>query len=163
MLALVMAVALAQCTKDTDCKGERVCADGACVTPNDAPRVVTVEPSAEAISAQRIRLVKAGRLQSELRELREEMDEATIGGPVMKLIGATGLTALGLVLFYAWDSNPRGTAAMFWSAIGTGVLAAGLWIWGGIQLRLRLNAIHELPIRINEKEAELAVLMARDR
>ena len=33
---LLTAVAQAQCSKDTDCKGERVCEQGACVTPSAA-------------------------------------------------------------------------------------------------------------------------------
>jgi hypothetical protein len=34
---LAVGVAQAQCTKDTDCKGDRVCDGGSCVAPSNAP------------------------------------------------------------------------------------------------------------------------------
>ena len=36
-LFFVSAVACAQCSKDTDCKGDRICRDGQCLTPAAAP------------------------------------------------------------------------------------------------------------------------------
>lgn len=57
MLALVVAVALAQCTKDTDCKGERVCTDGVCIGAAGPRRRVELSPAAlgrrELLFAQR--------------------------------------------------------------------------------------------------------------
>lgn len=51
MLALVVAVALSQCTKDTDCKGERVCSAGACAEVRLTPRELS--PAAALLDAQR--------------------------------------------------------------------------------------------------------------
>lgn len=50
MLSLVIAVALSQCTKDTDCKGERICSAGLCLESN-APREQS--PVAAQLDAQR--------------------------------------------------------------------------------------------------------------
>lgn len=37
MLALVLMISLGQCTKDTDCKGDRICNAGECVAPAESP------------------------------------------------------------------------------------------------------------------------------
>lgn len=176
MLALALVVVLGQCTKDTDCKGERICAAGACVdlperlqrpAAEPAPPVLVpappAEPSAEDVRTQRMRLMYIGRLETELRQLREELDDTTLAGPVVKIIGATVLAVLAAGLLVSWDRNPNGTATMFWSAIGSGVLSAGLYVWGGVQMHLRLNALRELPVRIGERETELAELLAQSR
>jgi hypothetical protein len=42
---LFASVSQAQCTKDTDCKGERVCEQGACVTPNPAQPPAPAPPT----------------------------------------------------------------------------------------------------------------------
>src|SRR5688572_28936714 len=54
---LTGALAHAQCTKDTDCKGERVCTGGACVSPppEAAPRPGAATPPAASPPAQQAR------------------------------------------------------------------------------------------------------------
>lgn len=57
MLALVVAVALGQCTKDTECKGDRICSAGECV--DAAPRAPFLEapaatPAPEATNPYRV-------------------------------------------------------------------------------------------------------------
>src|SRR3954462_15014068 len=44
---LVPSLSHAQCSKDTDCKGERVCEAGACVAPSSPP-AASSEPAAAA-------------------------------------------------------------------------------------------------------------------
>lgn len=44
-LTLVAAPAAAQCSRDTDCKGDRICTRGECVTATPAPAVVVAPPA----------------------------------------------------------------------------------------------------------------------
>lgn len=60
-LALLVSQALPQCSKDTDCKGDRVCVDGSCVDPaglsaTPAPAAVQAAPPPVSVSG----LAKSG-------------------------------------------------------------------------------------------------------
>jgi len=46
-LFLTVSSARAQCTKDTDCKGERICATGACVDPPRVQQQAIAEPTSD--------------------------------------------------------------------------------------------------------------------
>lgn len=171
MLALLVAVALAQCTKDTDCKGERVCTSGECVEPNPlatkpAPATSLV-PREQDVAAERVRIIRMGRLEAELRDLRYGLEDATLGGPIFKLVAATAFTVLGALLIANWGDglacassglrNCGGGAAVGGGGFAASAAAIALWIWGGVQLRLRIGAREQLPMDIAAKEAELAL------
>lgn len=175
MLALVVAVALSQCTKDTDCKGSRVCQDGACV--GDAPAVAppvaapSLEPLAEVVARERVRILKVSRLESEMRELHDELADTSLVAPIFKLVGATVFTGLSIWSGAAFSDYADCTnrnlrycgngSTLLGLFIGSTVAAVVLYVWGGLQLRLRVNALQRLPEEIELKAAELAALKAQ--
>jgi hypothetical protein len=57
---LLTSVAQAQCSKDTDCKGERVCEQGACVTPTALPAAPAPPPEAAPAPAPPVNGADAG-------------------------------------------------------------------------------------------------------
>lgn len=167
MLALLVSVALAQCMKDTDCKGDRVCTAGECT---DVARPLVPAPAVQPVvpdpMAQAARIARVGELRAEVRDLKERLDDATLAGPIFKLLGATFFTVLGIALLdvgatpscYAGCGLNYGTLG---GGIASSAVAVVLWLWGGIQLRLRLRDRAELPVEIANREAQLKVLGAR--
>jgi hypothetical protein len=88
-MALFLAVpraALAGCEKDTDCKGERVCVDGACVGPAAPPRTQAARGT-EPVSA----------LQRTVDEKRDAVDRASSAARRVN-DSANAAYALGVVL-----------------------------------------------------------------
>lgn len=57
MLAIALVVMLGQCSKDTDCKGDRICVDGQCVgarlVPDKPERPLVRDPSIGVLERQR--------------------------------------------------------------------------------------------------------------
>ena len=76
---LTATAAEAQCTKDTDCKGDRICMKGSCLAPNAAPTPVPASPGAPAAapsttgqSAQPAAAAKAPLKRAEIITLYEK-------------------------------------------------------------------------------------------
>lgn len=162
MLALLAALALAQCTKDTDCKGERVCTAGECVEPaaqaQPPPALVPQRPPLERANA----IARANELRGEISGLRADLDDATLLGPLVKLTGAVILAGVALGTYAYYQRSLR-----YGPDLGSGyttipivcaVIGAGLALWGGLQLGLRLRARANLPEQIRVREEQLAVL-----
>ncbi len=151
---LLSTVATAQCTRDTDCKGNRICEEGTCVE-SDVP---VVAPAPVVLSApDPSRLFQLERIDAELRDLRADLNNATLMGPIVKLILGT-LVAAGAATFFAiapaqTDPNVHGNDIVF-GVIGTAV-ASGILIWGAVQLAIRLNTRSTLPPRIRELESKM--------
>lgn len=170
MLAFVVAVALAQCSKDTDCKGDRICVDGQCV--GDAPKAAPAQvPQPVVIVPDRATsLARIYQLRNEISDLHTELEDATLGGPVFKLIGGGLLGALSGASFVltanALECESRNLrycgnpAAWVGVAVPSAVLAVVLFIWGGLQLRNRLETQSRIPGEIAIREAELRELEA---
>lgn len=168
MLALVLAVALGQCSKDVDCKGSRICVDGACV--GDAPTIQATAPAIEALAAmaEADRMARVAKLRSELTELHTELEDTNVAAPIIKLVGATALAALAIISLNSWaiyldcvDHNFSHCGEGTLSGAGTflaGALSLTLFIWGGIQLRNRIAALHDLPIEIETRDQQLRAL-----
>lgn len=162
MLALFAALALAQCTKDTDCKGDRVCTAGECVEPvtpaQPPPALVPQRAPLERANA----IARANELRTEIVQLRLELDDATVAGPIVKLSGAAILAGVALGMYFYYLRSERlgpDLGPNFWIGPTACVVgAAGLSLWGGIQLLLRLRARANLPEQIRVREEQLVVL-----
>jgi len=132
-IALAAAAALlwssaasAQCTKDTDCHGDRICQQGSCVSPAPPPPRVSAPPPAAA----------GAPVDLSSRRLALKVHPLTILGGI--IVGAaSGVTILSLPveLEYALAPNVSvfGQAAplVVTSPLGT---AAGLILGGGARL-----------------------------
>lgn len=147
---MMVALTLGQCTKDVECKGDRVCVDGECQGSLPPP-----VPTYDARFYEADRLARVGKLEQELKDLHAELEDATLAGPFVKL--ATGTLFSALAIFLPAD-NPSGSNV----ALPLGLVAAGVavvfFIWGGVQLHLRLDARQRLPTEIETHEAQLRVL-----
>ncbi len=150
MLPLLLALALAQCSKDTDCKGDRVCTAGACVDPSP---LVPREQVREEI--ERDRLTRA------LNDSRDELQRTNPVSSVALIIGgaALGGVATWLVLLYAQSKDE------VYATIGGSALVGGavLLIAGFIQLGLRIHARSRLRAEIAQQEVLLNRLNAPER
>lgn len=147
MLALMIAVTLAQCTKDTECKGERVCSEGVCIE-SDAP-IAAVEPIQEPVKTA-LTIDRAKQLTAEIKELKAGLEDATYGSPIAKLVFAAAFAGLAVVA-------SQGGAGGIWVA-ASGIASAALFLWGGIQFAIRWNMNHTVPDEIAAKEKELRKL-----
>lgn len=106
---------------------------------------------------------RISRITRERAELREELQDATYGGPILKLIGATAFTVLGVVMWSAYGNSFDGysrSTSLLTGTITSGIAALALYIWGGIQLRNRVDANQRLPREIDEKTDQLRLLGA---
>ena len=98
MLALVVAVALSQCTKDVECKGDRICSNGVCVETRLVPREAS--PVVAQLDAQR----------------------PGLQWPISSLVAGTIALVLGVILgAVVRDDTWRTTGAL----IGAGLLFGG--------------------------------------
>lgn len=173
LLALISTSAYAQCTKDTDCKGSRVCNEGMCVAPapSDAPVAEPQLPPPEVRRATVIdsmRTTRIMQLEREVAELQIQLDDATLPGPIIKLVVGGVFAALSAMSFglyadaYACNANNfRGcasTSTWITAGVTAGVAAAVFFIWGGTQLGLRLGERNSLPVEISNRQAELTML-----
>ncbi len=149
----------AQCTRDTDCKGNRVCEAGACIE-SDTPIAAAPMVSAPGVSISPMAAARLVELNAELRDLRERLDDATLAGPIVKLALA-GVAAAGGVVFFSLAQSAATEDlyrnSLTFSYIFTGV-AVALVIWGSIQLGLRLHARRSLPPRIADAEEQIKAL-----
>lgn len=109
-----------------------------------------------------LRIARVAELTKEVDSLKEELDDATLAGPIVKLVGATAFTGLALGLFIAYmeglASPNSSSSGLSGATIGCGVAAVVLWIWGGLQLRSRLNTRAQLPGEIRNREDQLRAL-----
>lgn len=159
MLWLVAAIALSQCTKDTDCKGDRICSDGHCVDamPSDAPKLAPpVPPWADPVR-DALLLGQTQQIKSEIAELRAKLDDTTYAAPVVKLVFAA-LCGAGMLGSLAVAAQPGLSSVGFVGIIGFGAATIVLHIVGGFQLRNRVRDRQTLPLEIHSKEEELKVL-----
>ncbi len=118
LLALVLVVAVArpaaaQCTKDTDCKGDRICEAGACATPARSQQVKPEQPlpvSPEPADQSPVESADAG----------DEPDSALpVPPPVVPVpVGDEGLSTLQVVGI---------------SLTAAGLASAGTWWYFGSQ------------------------------
>lgn len=181
-ILLLLAFAQSGCTKDTDCKGDRICEAGRCVSPQapaptPAPEPLSLPPPPSIDGApvpDKTPLVpteqqtwarqdRANRVRGELADLQRDYDDQTYGGPIFKLTGAlaglaVGVTCLVFALLprgYSWDNSGYlvGAAAGF-------VIGGGLGAWGGVQLWNRAAERERLKPEIEKKKAQLAELDA---
>lgn len=95
----------AGCETDMDCKGDRVCEQGACVDPAPAAGPATPAFDARSASAPSAR----GLTDLQRLELRRARGKATVG-----YVGAGLTAALGAVTLATWEET--GTAMAFGSA-----------------------------------------------
>lgn len=150
MLPLLLTLALAQCTKDTDCKGDRVCTAGECVDPGP---LVPREQVREEIERER--------LSRALTESQGELQRSNPVSSVALIIGgaALGGVAAWMIHLYAQSKDE------VYATIGGSALVGGavLLIAGFIQLGLRLHARSRLRAEIAAQELQLRELNAPDR
>jgi hypothetical protein len=165
MLALVIAVTLSQCTMDTQCKGDRICVDGQCV---DGPSRTGSLANTNGLLGEADRAARVHQLQNEIADLKQELEDSGWVAPVVKLAGGTAFAVVALVTFGSFQQangclaaglsgcgSPSGYLS---TAIASGALAVALFIWGGIQHRIRLAARDTLPREIESREAQLRIL-----
>lgn len=157
VIGLWSTLASAQCSRDTDCKGNRVCEGGVCIE-SDAP--IAEAPKVAPVAADPSRAARLVELNFELREMRESLDGAGLVGPIIKLVLAGG-AAVGGVLFFSFAQSSTTTDLrsnnITFGAIFSGV-AVALAVWGGLQLGLRLHARSVLPEKIAATEAQITAL-----
>lgn len=138
MITLLTVLTLSQCSPDAPC---------------NLPTLDAVQ------TADRIAQVQ--RLREELINARIEMDDATLLGPVGKMI-ASGLLFCGAAAIgfgagaSARDNNGSGSFLL----IGVGLAVTGivLGIVGSVQLKRRLVTRNTMPIFIEEHERRLRQL-----
>lgn len=150
MLALLVVLALGQCSKDTDCKGQRICVRGTCA--GDAP-------FADPFAPTKADLVQGVQLRRELADLEEEYEEDNLVSPVLKLAFGIGLGVLTSVLWGTAGQYDSGTAtAMVLGGLASGIVGLVFTLWGGIQLPLRMNSRAKLADAITDKKEQLDAL-----
>ncbi len=123
LLAFSSTAAFGQCTKDTDCKGDRICQEGSCVAPppGQVPGIQSVQP--------RNRDTIGALSQVEGLELRQARSKANTG---LLLAGGTLLTGLGTAVTNGSGDAPRVLGGMTLALAGAATpIAAG----GGSQAR----------------------------
>lgn len=132
---------------------------------SDAPAVAPAPPPPVAIAPQPSIEQRAtiNRLYREISELRVDLEDATLVGPIVKYCIVP--VALGFAAYLAWsgyDTSSRNlgspTAAYVGAGVATGI-AIGVAAWATIQLVLRLNTRATAPLQIAEKERELNALL----
>jgi len=109
LAALAATGAYAQCTKDTDCKGDRVCSAGECVAPEIRSPEWATQPSAQALYAERSHWARPA---------------AVIG--IVSGAAVLGFGTAAAVL--SGDTVPAitaGSAALISAAVGAPIVAAG--------------------------------------
>ncbi len=166
-LLLCPTLAFAECTKDTDCKGDRICTAGQCV---DSDRPTTAPVSAVALAD---RIARVTQLRGELVEMKTDLEEADIVAPIVKVLLSTALGALGGWSLGTWldsvacaNSNYTncGDSSALWgvgSAVALSLGVAGV-IWGAVQLGRHVAARRKLPGEIEAREEQLRILSAAD-
>jgi hypothetical protein len=90
VLFLVAVIALGQCTKDTDCKGDRICSNGECVAP---------APGLSLSDLTRDRTAEVARLRDEIAGAESDLEGADLRAPTWKFCVAGALFILGGALF----------------------------------------------------------------
>lgn len=150
--------------------GDRPTPSPSSATPSEppappAPPVLVPQMSALEMANHVARMAE---LKTEIRDLRERLDDATLAGPIVKLIGATALTFLTFALLNSWSAAQRCEALNLSYCGNTTALASGaslatfatvgLWIWGSIQLHLRVRDLRFLPDEIRTREEQLQIL-----
>lgn len=163
VLVLLALPSFAECTKDTDCKGDRICTAGQCVDSDRPASQPTV-----SVVAQADRIARVAALKTEVTDLRAELEDATLPPPIMKMVGGTALGVLAVIGWTNWsnavDCESRGftscgspsTILPIVSVVTAGALA--LFIWGSVQLNLRVKAKRRIPGEIETREAQLRLL-----
>lgn len=121
---------IAQCTKDTDCKGDRVCSVGACVD-SDAPRVFRVAPEVQRMRFQ-VDVLKAQR--------------SSLVPPIVTLALALVSVAVGFGLL-GYDSS--GLAGYLLLGVGaslgvSGGVGLGTTLWGRGQANEQIRELERL-------------------
>lgn len=104
MLAIALVVMLGQCSKDTECKGERICVEGRCVAERLTPEPKARSHDIELLEAQR----------------------PSLYAPISTLIVGFILETVAGVLFAV------GAESGAWGGIAT--IGVGTLIGGGISL-----------------------------
>lgn len=126
-LTLLSAPAFAQCTKDTDCKGDRICVQGTCTAPSTsaspatAPKSPTPLPTAHALS---------GVDRLELQQARSKAKTSLI------MAGGTLLTGLGTAA-----TNGAGDAPKVLGGITLGLAGAATPVAAGGSSQARRLAL----------------------
>lgn len=138
----MVALSLAQCTKDTDCKGDRVCVDGAC-------RESLVPSLSFAESERRARIDE---LTRELEGLRGEQLRSPFG-PLAVIIGGALFGGLSGMLGYLFASTQDPTYGYF--CLASGVAGLSMLLGGSARLSLNLTQRRLLPAQIADREAGL--------
>lgn len=179
LLVLVLVLfawpAYAQCTKDIECKGDRVCTLGQCVEPGavvvPVVPVAPVTPPAEAKKprersmAEMLKATELLRLTREVVELQERYDDAGMGAPTWKLVLA-GVALAVSGIFWGVGLSPDFYGSSYGQTyVATAVVLDGAALLFGtigiVQLVLRLNERATIPGQIEARQNRIAELNAR--
>jgi len=133
---LFSSAAQAQCTKDTDCAGARVCESNACVLPaNATPESVPVPADAPAVTpapaaAPRAHEPAAAPTRTKMRSLPLVLVGAATSSVGLGLMVFAGLQGFGYafceVVGGAYASGTCQSGALKTLALGAGVAAVGI-------------------------------------
>jgi hypothetical protein len=134
---------------------------------SDAPKA---ETKVVVASDRAANLARIYQLRGEITDLHTELEDATLGGPIVKLVAgvAFGVIAAAMMVAYAnaVDCQSRSLygcqsgGAFLGAGVPSGIISVVFFIWGGIQLRNRIATLNRLPGEISAKEAELRELEA---
>lgn len=119
MLTLVAVLALGQCSVDTQCKGDRVCVDGRCVSERLAPPAAEPSPKTSMVLH------------------RLDVERPSLVPPILTLIAAPVCVLLGFAVG-ALSQND----AVFFAGISSGVaalLTGGIFLGVVIWARARIG------------------------
>ncbi len=126
-LMLLSAPAFAQCTKDTDCKGDRICVEGTCTAPSTtaSPATAPTAPAPRATTQ-----IPTGVDRLELQQARSKAKTSLI------MAGGTLLTGLGTAA-----TNGAGDAPKVLGGITLGLAGAATPVAAGGSSQARRLAL----------------------